>query len=327
MADEEKKVGSIKRITEKERFSYIGFEVHPGKPKDLFKSDAEKEKLIKSVLEKRAKGEIIREACTLTGERVSFGDRIVMTITCVIIIAALFLPWYSAYNEIIEEVTPVTSNVESTQAVLGDSLVDSLAIAGVEDAVAQDGASTEVIEGDTAVTDAIEGETIAGEIDPISNEGTSEEILHSYVAKKKINREYDQLTGIGSIVSLGSVGGMVFSSGFILMLSAALLLVYTILCIGLPAYTMFGLYGGKGTDDEKALFLKKIVKLNWIPVLIFVAALSLSFIGAEYSFDAVSVYQSIGSSYGPGAFLGTLSWGVFVSMAGFVLVAVKGVEI
>ena len=76
MADEEKKETSEKRINEKERFRYIGFEVFPGNPKDLFKSDAEKEKLVDAVISKRDKGEIIRDGCTLMVDRVSLVDRL-----------------------------------------------------------------------------------------------------------------------------------------------------------------------------------------------------------------------------------------------------------
>ena len=37
MAEEEKKAASNKqKISEDERFRFIGFEVYPGKPKDLF---------------------------------------------------------------------------------------------------------------------------------------------------------------------------------------------------------------------------------------------------------------------------------------------------
>ena len=53
----------------------------------------------------------------------------------------------------------------------------------------------------------------------------------------------------------------------------------------------------------------------------------LSFVGAEYGFDAAATFTSIGDSYGPAAFLGTLSWGVFVAIAASIVVAVKGIEI
>ena len=57
MADKEKKSESQQvsgakggspagRVSDAQRFRYIGFEVFPGKPKDLFKSDAERQQYI-----------------------------------------------------------------------------------------------------------------------------------------------------------------------------------------------------------------------------------------------------------------------------------------
>ena len=47
MTDADKKSPQGNRIAEKQRYKYIGFEVFPGKPKDLFKNKAEQEKLEK----------------------------------------------------------------------------------------------------------------------------------------------------------------------------------------------------------------------------------------------------------------------------------------
>lgn len=332
MAEEEKKVDSKDRVNEKQRFSYIGFEVFPGNPKDLFKSDAEKEKLTEAVIEKRSKGEILRESCTLLGDRVSFGEKLILTVTSLVIIAALFLPWYTAYNEITEE---VNQQVTEPVAVVTDSLNDSVAVALtaateegglVEESVAEtiDETVTEPVDELGTVVQTEEGGVPP---DQITTDGGSEELLHSYVAKKKVHKEYDKLTGLGAIASLGSVGSMVFSSGFIVIITGLLFIIYTLLCIALPAYSLYGLYGSKGDSDKQALNLKKIVRFNWIPVIIFLVTLLLSFIGGSYGFDSTTYFSSLGDSYGPGVFLGSLSWGVFVSMAGFILIAVKGVEI
>jgi hypothetical protein len=98
MAQEAK--NETKRISEDQRFHYIGFEVFPGKPKDLFKSDAEREKLVDQVKAKRSSGQIIRDGCTLMLERVSKGEKLVLTAACAIVLVALFMPWYSLYNEV-----------------------------------------------------------------------------------------------------------------------------------------------------------------------------------------------------------------------------------
>ncbi|MEA1979550.1 MAG: hypothetical protein U9N54_01060, partial [candidate division Zixibacteria bacterium] len=126
MAEEEKKVGSKDRISEKQRFSYIGFDVFPGKPKDLFKSEAEKEKLTKTLLEKRSSSDTLRESCTMLGDRVSFGEKLILTVASLVIVAALFLPWYSAYNEVVEEVNQ--QETEQPVATVTDSLNDSTSV-------------------------------------------------------------------------------------------------------------------------------------------------------------------------------------------------------
>lgn len=344
MTEEKKKDAVQKRINEKERFTYIGFEVFPGEPKDIFKSDAERKKLIEIAVEKRSRKETIRETCTLMEERISLVDRYVLTISCLLIFAALFMPWYSAYNEFVEEVQATESEAVSDSTALvsdsmmlaqleanPDSLPDSLVqLAAVSDEGAGEPESVP-IEGEqqiAAVTETGSGdaESERAEVGRIRNTA-NEEIIHGYVARKKIRREYSRLSGLGSIFSLGSVGALLFSSGAVLIVTTIIFLLFTLACICLPAYTLYGLYGTKGDDDSRALQLKKIVRYNWIPILLFLLAFILSFVGSDYGFDPSTMFTSIGNEYGPGVFLGSLSWGVFLSIGGSILLAVKGSEI
>jgi hypothetical protein len=335
MADEEKKVVPSKRINEKQRFKYIGFEVFPGTPKDLFKSDKEKATLIERLHARRSETGV-REHCTLMEERVSIIDRLVLTIACVVIIGALFLPWYSAYNEIVDDTTEQVAEPMAADSLLADTaMADSAMLAGSQaDSAAMLAAVTDNVDSAAMTAQAAEapeigadqgGETRATAV--VQGEHEDEEIIHGYVARKKVHREYDKLSGIGSVLALGSVGSMVFSSGGILVVTALILLVYTLGCIGLPLYTLWGLYGSKGNADEKALQLKRIARFNWIPVILFFVTVALSFLGAEYGFDPTVLYASIGQSYGPGVFLGSLSWGLLISLAAFIMLAVKGIEI
>ena len=101
MTGEKKNSETRKRITEKERFSFIGFDVFPNDPKELFDSDTEKEKLLAQVRARHDKHDHLRESCTLLEERVSFTDRIAVTVGAVLVFVALFMPWYSVYNEIV----------------------------------------------------------------------------------------------------------------------------------------------------------------------------------------------------------------------------------
>ncbi len=81
------------------RFKYLGFEVKPGKIGNLFRSEDEKQSWIKRILEKRKSGVKLREECSLTEPRVAPYERIVLTITSLLLIFSLFLPWFSGYKE------------------------------------------------------------------------------------------------------------------------------------------------------------------------------------------------------------------------------------
>ncbi|TET93797.1 MAG: hypothetical protein E3J26_05715 [Candidatus Zixiibacteriota bacterium] len=324
MPDEENKKSAGNRVSDSNRFKYIGFEVFPGKPKDLFKSDEEKAKLVDAVVAKRSRGEVIREECTLFEERVSVSDRLILAVACLVILATLFIPWYSAYNEIVEEVvvTPISEmpfDGTVTAAAEGDS---ALMAAGESPDTTALAATDEPTETPTATEEQAETDSALIEVS-----SPSEEVIHGLKARKKIYREYSRLSGFGAFLALGSVGAYVFSSGFVLVLIAIILMLYTLLCVALPIYTLYGVYGMKGNADERALELKRILRFNWIPVVLFVAAFVFSFVGADYSFDAAAFYSSLGASFGIGAFLNSLSWGIFVSLCAFLLVAAKGIEI
>lgn len=322
MAAEGKKGQQGKKITDDQRFRYIGFDVFPGKPKDLFKSDAEKTKHENAVKAKREKGDIIRDECTLLEPRVSLLDRVVLTIACVMIIGTLFIPWFSLYNEVVEEtITPAST----------ESMMDSTALTASTDSLGamangMGNAAASVIDSAAALVATAGTETPTQVNDPL-NETSSEEVLHGYVAKKKFTKHYANLPGYGIVTSIGSVGGYVFSSGIILILTGIFFIVYFVLSVLLPLYTLYGVYGLKGNEDQKALVLKKLLKFNWIPVLLFVGAMFLSFLGGSYGFNSADFFTSLGSSYGPGIFLGSLSYGIVVSLGAYILIAIKGVEI
>jgi hypothetical protein len=317
MADKDKQNKSDDRINERERFRYIGFEVFPGKPKDLFKTDAEKKLYVDSIIEKRSQGDLLRHQCTLTEERVTMKEKIILTVACAVILFSLFIPWYSAYTEIVAENAVATALTGESAPAVTDSLVgDSL----MGDSLGQMAAVTEPETG--------EGETAPDSVATFAQEETShEEVIHGMQAKRRVHKDYQRLSGIGGILALGSVGSYIFSSGFILVITAILFLAYTLMCIGLPLFNLYNIFGIKGKEDDKVLNLKKYLKWNWIPVLLFVFTLILSFFGANYTPDAVGTFTSIGESYGPAVFLDSLSWGIFTTIGAFILLAVKGVEI
>lgn len=272
MGEQNKQATATGRIAPEERFHYIGFDVFPGKGGDIFKSDAEKASLVDSVVKKRSKGEILREQCSLLMQRVSNTERIVLAGASVIILLALFLPWYSVYNEVV--VQPTQSTVSTDQ-------------------------------------------------------NAGEELITAAQNTKRTRREPPvTLTGIGSLIGIGTVGGAMFSSGFALILIAVIMLAYTLATIAIPIYVLMALFKKtKENADEAALRLKKLLRLAWYPVLLFVAAFILSFVGADYSSGVAASFSSLGTSFGPGAFLGSMSWGLLLTLGGFLILAFKGIEI
>jgi len=275
MADQGKASSSANRITSDDRFNYIGFDVFPGKPKDLFQSESEKAQLVDVVQKKRSKGDLLREGCTLLTARVSGLERMALTIASVIILLSVFAPWYSVYN-VVED--------KSSQPV----------------ATAQ----------------------------PTGGAAAGEEVITGIQIRKKTHNEYSTSSGLGALVSIGSIGGAMFSSGFILILTALCMLAYTLLAIALPVYVLMALYKkGKESADEAALRLKKLLRLNWAPVALFGAVIFLSFMGADYASGVSGMFSSLGGSYGPAACIGSMSWGLLLTLGGFLVLASKGIEI
>ena len=346
MTEEKKNLAARKRITEKERFSFIGFEVFPKDPKELFDSDAEKEKFLANVRARHEKHDHLRESCTLLEERVSFTDRIAVTVGAVMVFVALFLPWYSVYNEIVEDAPvaqiieePVVSSDDPEEAAFEDGTADAAAEDAAADIPAAD-VSEEVSSATAETPDAEVSDAEAAETEAAADDGqliyspltsTSEELdgelITALVAKKSIHREYARLSGIGGIISFGTTGSYLFSSGISLILTVILFIVYTLLCVGLPAYTLYGLYGIKGSPDEQALVLKKLLRYNWLPLILFLTGFLFAFFGTEYGFDAAGAFTSLGDSYGIGAYLSVISPGVYVALAGSIICAAKGAEI
>jgi len=345
MTDADKKSPQGTRIAEEQRYKYIGFEVFPGKPKDLFKNKAEQDKLVEKVVAKRSKGVFDLEGCTLVEERVSFGEKLVLAVASVAMLLSLLLPWYSVYTEI----PPTAAAEPEPVAIVDDSLSlmgvegDSMVAAAVEAdtaamlaafqsdsmvAAMADAAAALAIE-EAAIKSAAEEKAAddAAGIKRHAGERSNEEILTGHTVRRVVDKEYEHLSGFGTFLALGSAGSAVFSSGFILIISGILMLVYGLLCIGLPVLNLYSLFGLKGSVDDTALMMKKYLRFNWLPVCLLLVVMILSFIGADYGFDVTDSFTSIGDSYGVGTLLGTLSWGVFVSMAASILVAVKGIEI
>lgn len=335
------------RISDQQRFQYIGFEVFPRPAKkDLYASDAEREAYLQEVRRKREQGQITRSACTLLEERMSGSERIVLIVASLFVIGSLFLPWFSAYNIIAEEAPVVT--ISQSDATLSDLTDGQASPDGLNPESSSPESSSEVASGlpDEAADlpeesiaanqeDAENGaetvtatETTASQI-TATGEGMTgnEEIITAQQFRKKTRKEYAKLSGIGGIIALGSYGGAIFSSGIGVILAVLFMVMFLLLSVAIPSYTIYNILSLKGDADEVALKLKRVFKLSWLPTLALFAALAVSFFGGSYSLELGDSFFSLGSSFGVAPFLGSLSWGPLVSLAGSVLVAAKGIEI
>ena len=115
-----------KKFDPDERFRYIGFEIETGKLGNFFKSDAEKESWVKRILAKREKGFKLRDETSFDAPRVAGYEKIVLTLTSLVLIASLFLPWFSGYKEF-----EVDAAVKPAPA--GELMPDSLGMAAMAD--------------------------------------------------------------------------------------------------------------------------------------------------------------------------------------------------
>ncbi len=324
-----------KKFDPDERFRYIGFEVESGKLGEHFKSDAEKESWIKRVLAKREKGSKLREETSFDKPRVASYEKIVLTITSVILIASLFMPWFSGYKEY--EVKAVVAAPAPVEEVLTDSAGVALTTdsAGIELAVDSAVVAVEVLEAETE-TDVLA--TIKGSAEEAGETGdesfeaemtapvTDDEGFASIsgaIKRTEYRKEYYSSSAIGGFGMLG----MVFSSGIILKLTGVLFIIYVLLCLGMAGMTLYALYGVKGDEDTMALKLKDLMKFGWIPLGIWFGCFVLSVFGASYSFDTTDMLKQLGTSYGIGTYLGLLGYGFYISLGCFIMNAVKGVEI
>ena len=315
--------GIGQRISEDERFRYIGFEAFSGPPKgDLFKNEAEQEQYVKRIREKLERRELIREDSLLLEERVSGLERVILLLASLLVVGSLFLPWFSAYNQVVEEITSSPTAGGAVQA--ADTVgVPAEGTSGVVDTAAEIAAAAEATPpaGEPAAAETAEP-TVTGQ-----GLSGSEEIITAQVTRKKIHREYARLTGLGFVLAAGSYGGAVFASGFGVILTALVLLVYILLCVAVPVYTIVKVFTLKGDKDQVALQLKKVLRVSWIPVIVAGLTLLTASIGGEYGGALAGAYDSLGNSFGLWAYLANLSWGLFVSVIGFIIVAAKGVEI
>jgi hypothetical protein len=318
MAEKEKDVSAEKKakFDPDKRFNYIGFEVHTGKIKDFFRDEDEKQSWVKRVLEKRKRGAAGRDHSTFDIPRVAVFEKIVLTVTSLLLVSTLFMPWFSGYTE-------YEVRESAAAAPAAPAPVDSLA--GTAGIIASQRADSM-----TLATTTESGQPASTGQGGVTTEGRDEHGFASITGVKKsieIRKERHAMSALGALASLGGLGGKIFSSGIVLIITGILTIAYILICVLSAAYTIYMLYGTGGDADTKALRLKRGLRLNWIPIGIWVFCLIISFGGASYSFDTTGMITQVDGSYGISVFLGLLSYGFYISLACLIMNAVKAVEI
>jgi len=148
------------------------------------------------------------------------------------------------------------------------------------------------------------------------------------LAQKGIINDSYSMTGLGALISIGNYGSMIFSSGMVLVITGILLILYFLSCLVMAILNLYLLYGvRKKGEDQYVIYLKRMLRYNWIPVIIWVVMLVLSFAGASYGFDSSGMLKQIGDSYGIATFIGLSSFGIYITLGAFLITALKGKEI
>jgi hypothetical protein len=148
-----------------------------------------------------------------------------------------------------------------------------------------------------------------------------------YAARGVINDPYS-VTGIGALAGIGTFGSKVFSSGFALMLSGLLMILFFLAAPVLAVLNLYVLHKVKmSSPDDYVLYVKRMLRYNWVPIFLWLAMLLLSIMGADYGFNTSGMLKQIGQSYGLATFIGLSSFGIYLTLASFLIVALKGKEI
>jgi hypothetical protein len=100
MEDKNKSQKNEERVPEEIRFKYIGFDVYPKKPKRFWRSDEEKRKQLEEIKKKGSRSALEDKDYSLVRAAVfSKVDRLILTITSLILTVSIVLPWFSLRGE------------------------------------------------------------------------------------------------------------------------------------------------------------------------------------------------------------------------------------
>jgi hypothetical protein len=96
MEDQEQKVKSGEEVSEEDRYKYIGFDIYPGKVDRFWKSEEEERKYLEEMRRRKSSSSLLeREHSLMKIVLFSKVDRVILTITSILLLVSLFLPWFS----------------------------------------------------------------------------------------------------------------------------------------------------------------------------------------------------------------------------------------
>ena len=99
MEEQNQRSSSSEKVSEEDRFKYVGFEIYPGKTKDFWESEEEKNKYLEERRQKKSQSSLLeREHCLIKTVLFSKADKVILTFTSLLMVASLFLPWFSVKN-------------------------------------------------------------------------------------------------------------------------------------------------------------------------------------------------------------------------------------
>lgn len=287
------------------RLRYIGFDVGSSKIGELFRNENEQQEYLTHVREKRERKDILRDTSNFREERISGVERYALIAASVAVLVSFFLPvtpWISGYFETRTEITVGGSRPPSSDELLG---------------------------GDSSATAADSAGAVAAASEAAPTEGAKVGFQNLQVKKTrtKIEKTPFKLSGAQTVARIGDLASDVFSSGIALKLTGILFVVFVALVFAVPLFIIYSVLTIKGDSDTVALKLKKALRLGWYPVLLWLAMLFLSAVGADYGFDPNGALKQVGESYGLASFLSLLGSGFYISLAGCIFAGAKSVEI
>jgi len=96
MVDQNQKNNVQEEVPEETRYKYIGFEIFPGKTKEFWQSEEERRKYLDEIKQKHTESALLERDHSLVKMKVfTQMDKFILTITSLLMVVSLFLPWFS----------------------------------------------------------------------------------------------------------------------------------------------------------------------------------------------------------------------------------------